>query len=90
MKVVGHRKESCMGLENVLLLLILFILLSLFARIEAVYLAGQEWLQKGGERRVRLHHYVAGLAFALNQVLLFVLLVPWAVWKWGSQRRRRR
>ena len=74
-----------MKLDRLLLLLVLFILLSLYARIEAVRLASGRF-----GYRVRLRHYLAGLAFALGQTLLFVALVPWAVWRWYVQHRRRR
>ena len=83
-----------MKLDRILLLFVLFVLIALFARIEAIRAASVDYMKRKGaghevtERRVRFVHYVQGLALVLGYTVLFVLLVPLAVWRWWRDRRR--
>ncbi len=78
--------------EHLFLGFILFVLLALFARIEAIRIASIEWMRKKGlgdevvAREVKLRHYVKGLALALGQTMLFVVLIPLAVVKYYKDR----
>ena len=78
-------RSICM-VETALLLLVLFTVISLFTRAEAIRLANTQ----GVTPKLKLRHYARALTIVLGHTILFVFLIPWAVGKWLRDRGKKR
>ena len=70
-----------MTYEAILITFLVFLVLGLFTRIEAIRLANRI-----EHREVTFSHYIHALGIVLGHTCLFVVLVPAAVVSWGRRR----